>query len=165
MRATAIWMRTAFSEVPRKWRDLKGLLDPAEEQLDGPAALVEVGDLLGGGIEVVAEDAQHLAALGLDPDLAYGVAHGVAPAPGLAGGQEADAVGEDRACLGQRQFPSQGQRRVGLEAGDDAAAGGVELGPPAIIVIAKVENVGGAGLDRHGLGGRDVVVVLRLTAA
>src|SRR5713101_8969167 len=48
--------------------DLEDLLDPAEEQLDGPAALVEVGDLLGSGIEVVAEDAQHLAGLGLDPD-------------------------------------------------------------------------------------------------
>jgi hypothetical protein len=41
--------------------DLENLLDPAEEQLDGPAAFVEVGDLLGGGIEVIAEDAQHLA--------------------------------------------------------------------------------------------------------
>jgi hypothetical protein len=46
--------------------DLEGLLDPAEEQLDGPAALVKIGDLLGRSIEVVAEDAQHLA--GIEPD-------------------------------------------------------------------------------------------------
>jgi hypothetical protein len=31
--------------------DFEDLLDPAEEQLDGPAALVEVGDFLGAGIE------------------------------------------------------------------------------------------------------------------
>ena len=49
------------------------------------------------------------------------------------------------------------ERRVGLEAGDDPAAGGVELGPPGVIVVAEVEDVGGAGLDRHLLGGGDVV--------
>src|SRR3972149_5060491 len=42
--------------------DLQGLLDPAKEQLDGPAALVEIGDLLRGGIEVVAQQAQHFGA-------------------------------------------------------------------------------------------------------
>jgi hypothetical protein len=80
--------------------DLEHLLDPAEEQLDGLAAFVEVGNLLGGSIEVVAEDAQHLAGLGLDPDLAHSVAKGFAPVLSLAGGQEADAVGEDRVPLG-----------------------------------------------------------------
>ena len=44
--------------------DFQRLLDPAEEQLDLPAALVELGDLLGGGVEVVGEDAQRLAGLG-----------------------------------------------------------------------------------------------------
>ena len=44
--ATAIWMRTAFSEVPRKWLIFRVCLTHAEEQFDGPAPLVEVGDLL-----------------------------------------------------------------------------------------------------------------------
>ena len=35
--------------------DLEALLDPAKEQLDRPAALVEVGDLAGAGIEIVAQ--------------------------------------------------------------------------------------------------------------
>src|SRR6202011_5187152 len=45
--------------------DLQCLLDPAEEQLDAPAALVEIRDLLGGGLEIVGQDPQHLA--GFDP--------------------------------------------------------------------------------------------------
>ena len=48
-----------------------------------------------------------------------------------------------------------------LEAGDDPAAGGVELGPPGIIVVAEVEDIGGARLDRHLLGHGDVVDVGR----
>ena len=53
------------------------------------------------------------------------------------------------------------ERRVGLEAGDDATAGCVEFGPPAVIVVAEVEHVGRARLDRHLLGGGDVVDVGR----
>src|SRR6202795_132882 len=37
--------------------DFQGLLHHAEEELDLPAALVEVGNLLSGGVEVVAENA------------------------------------------------------------------------------------------------------------
>src|SRR5215475_11137608 len=54
-----------------KASDFEGLLDPSEEQLDGPAKLVERCDLLGGGVQIVGQDAQHLAAIGLDPDLAH----------------------------------------------------------------------------------------------
>ena len=57
--------------------DLEGLLDPSEEEFDGPAALVEVGDLLGGGVEVVGDDAQGFAVFELDADLADGVGEGV----------------------------------------------------------------------------------------
>ena len=37
--------------------DPEGLLDPSEEQLDGPSSFVELGDLSGAGIEVVGQDA------------------------------------------------------------------------------------------------------------
>ena len=43
---------------PEEVADFEGLLDPAEEQLDLPAALVDLGDLLGGGVEIVGEDAR-----------------------------------------------------------------------------------------------------------
>lgn len=33
--------------------DLEGLLDPAEEQLDGPASAIELGNVLCAGIEVI----------------------------------------------------------------------------------------------------------------
>ena len=33
--------------------DLEGLLDPAEEQLDGPASAVEISNLLCAGIEII----------------------------------------------------------------------------------------------------------------
>ena len=33
----------------------------------------------------------------------------------------------------------------------------VHLRPPAVIVVTEVEDVGGPGLDRHGLGGGDVI--------
>src|SRR5579863_6846628 len=41
--------------------DFEDLLDPTEKQLDRPAPLVEIGDFLGRGVEIVREDAQHLA--------------------------------------------------------------------------------------------------------
>ena len=59
------------------------------------------------------------------------------------------------------QFFHHVERRVGLEAGDDPAADGVELGPPGVVVIAEIEDIGGARLDRHLLGHGDVVDVGR----
>src|SRR3990172_12098435 len=50
--------------------DLEGLLDPAEEQLDLPATLVEFGNLFGRSIEIVGEDAQVLSGFCLDAGLA-----------------------------------------------------------------------------------------------
>jgi len=67
---------------PEEMANFQGLFDPAEEQFDGPAALVEIGDL-GRSIEVVAQDAQNLAALELDPNLADRLVEQVAPALGV----------------------------------------------------------------------------------
>src|SRR5260370_7341353 len=49
--------------------DLEDLLDPAEEQLDGPTSAVEIGDLLCAGIEVIRQDTQHLSGVRPDPHL------------------------------------------------------------------------------------------------
>jgi hypothetical protein len=68
----------------------------------------------------------------------------------------ADPIREDRAVR-HRQFFDHGQRGVGFEPGGDAALRAIELGPPGIVVIAQIKDVGGAGLDRHRLGGGDVV--------
>src|SRR5262249_53492216 len=49
--------------------DFQGLLDPPKEQLDGPAALVEVSDLLRAGVEIIGENTQNLAAIGRHTNL------------------------------------------------------------------------------------------------
>ena len=41
----------------------------------------------------------------------------------------------------------------------EPAPGLIELGPPSVIVIAKIIDIGGLGHDGHGLGGGDVVGV------
>jgi len=64
--------------------DLQRLFDPAEEQLDRPAALVEIGDLLRAGVEVVGQQTEYLAGLGPDPHLAHRVGHRAVPVVRLA---------------------------------------------------------------------------------
>jgi hypothetical protein len=61
--------------------------------------------------------------------------------------------------LARRQLSllDQPQRRVRLQPRDDPAAGFIQPRPPGIVVVAKVKDVGGAWLDRHRLGGGDVV--------
>src|ERR1700691_2745642 len=51
-------------EVP----DFQGLLDPSKEQLDGPATLVKIADVLRGGGQIIGENAQYLASLDHHPD-------------------------------------------------------------------------------------------------
>ena len=137
--------------------DLEGLFDPAEEQFDCPTAFVEAGNLFGAGVEVVRQDAQHLARLDPDADLADRIGERVATVRRLPGRQMADAVGEDRTACGHRQLGDASERRVGLEAGYDAAASSVHLRPPAVIDVAQVKDVRRTGLDRHYLGGGDVI--------
>src|SRR5258708_23593 len=137
--------------------DLESLLDPAEEQFDGPTPAVEIGELLGAGIEIVRQDAKHCSALGRYSHLAHCVLHWIAAASGLARGEEADAVGEDAAAFRDRQLFDRVERGVGLEPGDDPAADGVELSPPSIIVIAEIADLGGAPLDPHLLGHGDTI--------
>src|SRR5260221_85627 len=74
--------------------DLQRLLDPAEEELDGPAPLVEVGDLLRACREIVAEDAQNLASFDPDADLAHRHAKWVLAIVRLPLGQLSDRVGQ-----------------------------------------------------------------------
>ena len=92
--------------------DFEGLLDPAEEQFDLPAALVEVGNFLGGGVEIVGQDAQLLAGLGIDADFTDGIGEGVLTASCQAGGKVTDAVGEDRRARRKRLLLDDDKRGV-----------------------------------------------------
>ena len=141
--ATAIWMRTAFSERPMKWRDLQGLLDHTEEQLDLPAPLVEVGDLAAGAsrsllrirsflpVSVITTISRTASCIGFWRLLAC--------RPGRKPMRSRQHARSRRAPAWSR---ASRERRVGLEARHDAAAGCIELGPPGVIVVAEIEDVG-----------------------
>src|SRR5713226_3601020 len=72
--------------------DLEGLLDPAKEQLDCPALFVEVGDFLSGGGEIVGDDAQDLAGVDFDAQLADLLGERVLAVLGLPRREVADEV-------------------------------------------------------------------------
>src|SRR6266849_9721901 len=139
--------------------DFQGLLHHTEEQFDLPAPLVEFGNFLGGGVQIVGQNAQSPASLHGHDDLADRALHGIFAAFGLTPRQKADAVAQNsRSRLDGHGFDRM-ERRVFLEPRHDTAAGVVQRSPPAIIIIAEVENVGSASLDRHRLGRGDIVDV------
>ena len=138
-------MRMAFSEAPRKCLILRVCFTQRKNSSICPAALVEIGDLLGAGVEIVGENAQDFAGFDAHAYFANGILHRVLAVRGLARRQIAD---RDRTgwCDPRRWagLVDRVKRRVGLEPRHDAASGLIELGPPAVIVIAKVEHIGGA---------------------
>src|SRR5206468_11202515 len=75
-----------------KMGDFQGLLHHPEEQFDLPTSLVEVGDFLGGCVQIVGQNAQGSASLHGHDDFANRVGHGVFAVFGLTARQEADAV-------------------------------------------------------------------------
>jgi len=141
--------------------DLERLLDPPEEQLDLPATFVQAGDLLCLGSQIIGEQAQYLA--GVDPDLDFAnqPTHGVLARGGKPLGKVADMIAEDRRSHRNRAIFNDLKGGVALEAGDDAAAGPMQPRPPAVVVVAEVEDISRSRLDRHLLGSGDVVDALR----
>ena len=129
------------------------LLDPAEEQFDHPAPFVEVGDFPSGGLEIVGQDAQDPAGFDLTRTSRTLPWNGFLRRLACRSGRW--PIRSDRMaspCQGPpaRSLSSR-QRRIALEPGDDPAVRLVEGGPPAVIIVAEVEDVGGAGLDGHRL--------------
>ena len=102
-------------------------------------------------VEIIGENAQLSAGLGHDADLAHRNLHRILAALCLAGRQEADPVVKDAGARIELAIAGADERRIALEAGHDAAAGGVKLRPPGIIVIAETEDIGRTGLEgrRH----------------
>jgi hypothetical protein len=116
-------------EVP----DLQRLFDPAEEQLDRPAALVKIGDLAGGSIEIVADDTNLLSGLQQHAGLAHRLVHRISTAAGETLRQLSHPVGKDVGALRYFQFLDDAQRRVRLQPRDEAAAGFVQRSPELIM--------------------------------
>jgi len=141
--------------------DLEGLFDPSEEQLDRPAALVKVGDLLRARRQVVGEDAQDLAGFGPHPHLSHQSRHRILARGGEPLGQMSDTVADQCGAGGDRPLFDDFEGRVDFQPGDDAAAGLIQARPPSVIIVAEIEHIGRSRLDRHLLGGDDVVDVGR----
>ena len=147
--------------VPQEVADFQGLLDPSKKQFDGPSTLIEVGDLLRAGLQVVCKDAQNLAGLNLDPDFAHQLRHRVTAGCGQAFGKMPGAIAEDRRSRRNRPIFLDEKGRIGFQARDDTASRLIELRPPAEIVIAEVEHISRPRFDRHRLGGGDIIDVWR----
>ena len=142
--------------------DLEMLLDPAEQQLDGPARLVERGDLdrrthhvvgehddllrlavlqrIAANMQATQPHRQLRVALAGEFDLAI-PEHGITVAARLRHISLRDVV-EAGVALGTR---------------DEEGSGLVDAPPPFEIVIALVEDIGRAGLDRRLLADFDII--------
>ena len=144
---------------PQEVADFQSLLDPSKEQLDSPSTLVQIGNFLCTRGQIVGEDAQHFAGLDHDLNLADKTRHRIFAGGCEPFGKVTGPIAQNRRSRRDRPLLDDLERSVGLEARHNAAAGVMEPRPPAIIVIAEIENVGRPRLDRHLLGGRNVIDV------
>ncbi len=142
--------------------DFQGLLHQPKEQLDLPTKFVKIGYLLRFGIEIVAENTQPPPGLGRDHDLAYRNLHRILAVVGKARRQKPNTVAYYAGSRCNGQLFGGTKRRVGFEARHDPATGGIEFGPPAVIIIAEVVDVSGARIDRHFLG-RDIFLAATMS--
>src|ERR1022692_4202758 len=71
----------------------------------------------------------------------------------------ANAIADNIAVLRHVVFLRHREWSVLLQPRHEAAAGIIELRPPAIVVITEVVHVGRAGFDRHDFGSGNVVDV------
>ena len=157
-RAAAIWMRTAFSDLPTNFvilsvcftagRTIRSASDACGDRRS-PAQARRDRWPEGAGSR----------RSGPDHDLAHRILHRVLAVHGLPGGQKADPVAEHGRSALKWHFARLVQRRIGLEARHQTAAERVEFAKEAEVVIAEIEHIGRARFDRHRLRGADVIDV------
>src|SRR5665647_1180278 len=118
------------------------LLDPAEQELDLPAALVEGRNLDRRAFEIVGDESDRPAFVALDLDTSQRDRQlGIA----LAGKHDV-GIGDDSEAIADALAHVPGlrhaQARVHLNARDEESIGGADFLPPAKVIIALVENIG-----------------------
>src|SRR6187455_99476 len=148
----------AVAEEPA---DSEMLLDPAEQQFDLPAALVERGDLDCGALEIIGQQRDPAAAVALDLDASQrdrqaGVAFADEPDLGII--DDGEAVAD---AVAHRPEAAGAQAHVGLRTRDEETTGIIDLPPPVEAAIALVVDIGHAGFDLHLPANLDVVDVGR----
>jgi hypothetical protein len=133
------------------------LLDPAKQQLNLPAALVERGDLDGAAVNVVGEQSDEAALLATKADAAQ--RHRQSR---IALADEPDfVIGDDRKAsvpaLAQRATFDGAQPHAPLRPGDKESLAIVDLLPPVEATISLVEHVADAGCNLRLPANLDVV--------
>jgi len=131
----------------KKMFDAQVLFDPFEEQLDPPAAFIELGNGLGGQVKVIGQKHQRLAALRVfvtDAAESVGVMRRALP-----GAQPHDVVTADAGAFihGQRLQPV--EPHAGFRARDKERSRQHEAVEPLKIHIAPVNHVEGSRLENQ----------------
>src|SRR5208282_3278170 len=118
---------------------------------------VERGDLTGWPRDFIAQDSQQTAVLAAQDDATQEDRKTGALLRGEIDDPVAFDPGFPAVALADRAHREAAQRDIALWAGDEAAAGFVQLAPPSVIDIGLVENIGGTRLDRLSAAGHHVV--------
>src|SRR5215475_12137008 len=125
------------------------LLDPAEQQFDLPAALVECRDLDRRAAHIVGDEGDEAALVTPHSDAPQGYCQaGIAPT----GEHDLTIVDDAEAvALAFAQWAAfdGAQAAVHFCAGDEESPACIDLLPPTEMTITFVEDVGSAGLERH----------------
>src|SRR5207302_7008624 len=132
--------------IAEKAADAQMLFDPAKQQLALPSGLVEGGDVDRGALEVIGQQGDGFAVGDHEPAQSdrqlrialAGEAHLTVPEHGetITAGERDRALADDV------------EAHVGLGSGDEERARLSDRGPPAVMAIALVKDIGRARLDR-----------------
>jgi hypothetical protein len=145
--------------VAEKAADVKMLFDPAKQQLDLPPGLVEGGDVDGGALEVIGQQGDGFPVGSLDHEAAQSHRQGRIA---LAGEAHLGVV-EHGEIIALRQrdgaLADDVEAHIGLGSGEEDRALVGDRGPPAIMAIALVKDIGRPLLDRDRAADLGVVDV------
>src|SRR5882762_7100814 len=133
------------------------LLDPAEQEFNLPAPFIESRNLDCRAFEIIGDESNHSAFGTLDPDAPqWNRQTGIA----FAGEHDIGIVDDFKAVADGLAYVAGlrlAQARVHLGARDEESVGGVDLLPPAKVIIAFVENVGRTGFQLRLTADLDVI--------
>src|SRR6266436_4597985 len=133
------------------------LLDPAEQKFNLPATFIESRNLDCRAFEIIGDESDRPAFVTFDLDASQRDRQlGIALA-----GEHDVGIGDDSEAVadGLAHVPGlrHAQARVHLDARDEESLGGVDLLPPAKVIIALVEDVGRTGFEFRLTADLDVI--------
>src|ERR1700720_1001125 len=139
--------------------DIEMLLDPAKQQFDLPAALVQGRDLDRRPLEIIGDERDRSTLVALDANTSQ---RNRQPRGALAGKRDLGVVDDPEAVTDDfTNIAALGRTKACVHFGarDEESPGIIDLLPPTEMIITLVEDVGRAGLDRHLAANLDIVDV------